>query len=203
MSESNPVSRNTLYVTAFLCLVVGFVVGVVGASVYKKPQPHSGQQTAQHQQQRQQPRQTGQQGLSEGERQRFLELEMDAAKNPKDHQAWNTLGHFAFDHGQYKRAVDAYETSLNILHEQPDVWTDLGVMYRRTHQHKKAIDAFNTAIELNPDHRIARLNKGVVLIHDLNRKEEGLDSWRELVRMDPDARAPNGTPVRDLIKQLE
>ena len=70
--------------------------------------------------------------------------------------------------------------------------TDLGVMYRRTGQPRKAIDAFNKAITMDPTHEISRLNKGIVLMYDLNDTEAALTSWEKLLEVNPDARTGNG-----------
>ena len=76
-------------------------------------------------------------------------------------------------------------------------------MYRRNRQPEEAIRAFERAIEIAPKHEIARFNRGIVLIHDLSKLDEGIQSWKDLVDINPMARAPNGQTVDELIRQLE
>ena len=51
--------------------------------------------------------------------------------NPEDVAAWTNLGHRLFDAGRHEEAISAYENSLRLDGDRPDIWTDLGVMYRR------------------------------------------------------------------------
>jgi tetratricopeptide (TPR) repeat protein len=76
-------------------------------------------------------------------------------------------------------------------------------MYRRNDQPEEAVQAFDKAIEIDPKHEIARFNKGIVLIHDLSDFDAGIRAWKELVDINPMARAPNGQTVDELIRQLE
>ena len=46
-------------------------------------------------------------------------------------------------------------------------------------------------------------NKGVVLMHDLNDKPGALASWEALVKVNPNAKAPNGQLVSNLIAGLK
>ena len=87
--------------------------------------------------------------------------------------AWSQLGHLYFDTGQLAPAIEAYRSSLGLDSRQPDVWTDLGVMYRRNGEPQKAIECFDQALNINQHHEIALFNKGVVLMHDLERQQGG------------------------------
>ena len=79
----------------------------------------------------------------------------------------------------------------------------MGVMYRRSGEPQEAVKAFDEAIKINPQHEISRFNKGVVLLHDLNDQEEAIKAWEALVALNPDVKAPSGTPVRELLKQFK
>ncbi len=83
------------------------------------------------------------------------------------------------------------------------VITDLGVMYRRNKQPEKAIKAFEKAISLDPSFETARFNKGVVLLHDLNDVQGGIQAWEELVEQNPMAVAPNGESVDALVQRMK
>lgn len=122
---------------------------------------------------------------------------------PKNVQAWTQLGHFYFDSGKNAEAIEAYEKSLALDGERPDVWTDLGVMYRRTDKPKKAIECFDRALSINSRHEVAMFNKGVVFMHDLNDAKAALRSWEQLVQVNPNAKAPNGQLVSTLVSELK
>ena len=122
---------------------------------------------------------------------------------PDNIQAWTQLGHFYFDSGNHDKAITAYEKSLALDPNRPDVWTDLGVMYRRTGNPKKAIESFERALSIKSSHEVAMFNKGVVLMHDLNDKEGAIASWEALVKINPNAQAPNGQLIRNMVTELK
>jgi tetratricopeptide (TPR) repeat protein len=113
------------------------------------------------------------------------------------------LGHFYYDVGRIKEAIEAYQKSLSLDADRPDVWTDLGVMYRRNGNPEKAIESFDRALSINSRHEAAMFNKGVILMHDLNDTKAALDAWELLVQINPDAKAPNGRLVRTLVTELK
>ena len=75
-------------------------------------------------------------------------------------------------------------------------------MYRRAGQPKEAIEAFEKAARIDPKHEIARFNKGIVLLHDLNDREGALKTWEQLVDINPAAMTPGGKPLAEMIKAL-
>ena len=79
----------------------------------------------------------------------------------------------------------------------------MGVMYRQNGQPQKALESFDKAIALVPNHTVARFNKGVVLLHDLNDKEGAIKVWEDLVAIDPLVKAPNGMLVSDILNQVK
>lgn len=185
------VKRSTLYVAVGVALLAGLYAGNLLTTVFT----HS-QQAAVHQQapaRQVPPQQTGQ----------ILDLEEYVQKHPEEHAAWVKLGHLYFDTNQPRPAIRAYEKALQIKPGDADVLTDLGVMYRRDHQHRRAVETFDQAIAADPSHEVSRFNKGIVLYHDLNKKEEAFAAWQDLLRLNPEARTPGGTPVRDMLRQLQ
>lgn len=81
---------------------------------------------------------------------------------------------------KFEKAISAYTKSLELHPENPDVWTDLGVMYRRSDQPVEAIKAFDKAIGIDPKHEASHLNKGIVLMHDLYDREGAIQVWEAL-----------------------
>ena len=125
------------------------------------------------------------------------------SRDPGDREAWIQMGHRYFDMQCVDEAIDAYEKALAIDDRDADVWTDLGVMYRRAGNPQKAVQAFDNAISIDPSHEISRFNKGIVLFHDLKDQKGALEAWQSLLDIDPDAKSPDGMPVRQLIDHFK
>ncbi len=193
------VRKSTMYMAVAVALIVGAFLGVQGASMYTpSPAPEKRAVSA--------PSQQAQGGaanqIAPDVMARILEMEQAVLKDPNDVAAWTKLGHLYFDTDQPKKAIPAYEKSLALKPGDADVLTDLGVMYREDHQHDRALATFEKAIAINPKHQIARFNKGIVLYFDLERKDDALKTWRELLAINPDAKAPNGQPLKEMMQSL-
>jgi tetratricopeptide (TPR) repeat protein len=76
-------------------------------------------------------------------------------------------------------------------------------MHRRAGNSRKALEAFDRAIELNPRHEIARFNRGIVLLHDLDRPAEGLQAWEELAGLNPVFSTGDGRTLDELIDRYK
>ena len=129
-------------------------------------------------------------------------LESEAAASPTNAEGWITLGNFCFDHDLAVQAVNAYERALELSPMKINVWSDLGVMYRRTKQFKRAIYAFGQAADLDPKHVTSRFNMGIVYLHDLNDKVGAMKVWKQVLAIDPDAVTPTGQKVSELVNEL-
>jgi cytochrome c-type biogenesis protein CcmH/NrfG len=134
---------------------------------------------------------------------KILSLKQDVSVNPKDSHAWALLGHAYFDQDRFSEAIEAYRKHLELNPNNADVWTDLGVMYRRSGNPQEAIHSFDKAAALNPRHRQSRFNKGIVLMFDLKDHKAALECWRELLKIHPDAKTPDGRPLQELIQQYD
>ena len=104
---------------------------------------------------------------------------------------------------QPDKAIEAYTRSLALHPGDANLLTDLGVMYRNTGQKEKAIESFDKARELDPKHEPSRLNKGIVLLFDMNDPTGAIASWEELLRLNPEAKMTDGTSVREFIEQTQ
>lgn len=124
------------------------------------------------------------------------------ALNPKDGAAWVSLGNLYFDTNQPAKSVEAYGRALEINPGNPNVLTDMGVMHRALGEYQKALDAFARAMEADPSHETARMNTGVVLLHDMGDKAGAIKAWQELVRINPQARNAEGRLVADMLRQM-
>jgi tetratricopeptide (TPR) repeat protein len=133
----------------------------------------------------------------------YQELEEETARNPQNADAWTELANTYFDNDQYQKAITAYEKSLSIEPGNTNVMTDLGTMYRRNRQPEKAVEMFNRTIALDPKHEIARMNKGIVLLHDLNDENGAVQVWEELLEINPIAVFGNGQSVDEVVQHYK
>jgi len=130
-------------------------------------------------------------------------LEFKTSQNPGDIAAWIQLGNLCFDAGLPEKAIAAYDKALALNPGNADVLTDQGVMYRKAGKFDKAIACFDKAVAVNPKHEIARFNKGIVLMHDLNDPKGAIQAWEELLAVNPLAMAPNGQSIDEMLKKMK
>ena len=191
MNTAQYVRKETFYMVTLLALAVGFFGGVVFA-VFKSdsgaPVPSA-------------PAQMGTPASPGTDR--IAALERQAQANPGSANAWTELGNAYFDSDQFEDSIRAYKKSLELDPGNPNVWTDMGVMYRRSGKPEEAIKAFNQAIAADPKHEVSRMNKGIVLLHDLNDFNGAIQAWEGLLEINPIAMAPNGISIDQMVTQLK
>ena len=183
------VSKNKAILIAFVCLLVGFILGATVAIL--KTQPRVAPTPA--------PmvdptvKESGKNITSD------YEEEIRAAKSilEKDRdnlQALISLGNAYFDTDQYQQAVEAYSKALSIDPKNPDVRTDMGIMYRKLGQFDKALEAFRQAARDQPMHVNSRFNLGVALKYDKKDFMGAIQAWEEFLKLesllDPDDERP-------------
>ena len=76
-------------------------------------------------------------------------------------------------------------------------------MYQRSGKPEEAIKAFDKAIAVDPKHEVSRMNKGIVLLHDLNDFDGAIEAWQGLLEINPIAMAPNGMSIDQMVTQLK
>lgn len=106
-------------------------------------------------------------------------------KDPKNLPAWVELGNLYFDCEQPKEAIEAYSQYLAIKPDNPDVRTDMGIMYRKLGDFDHAIDEFRKAAQSDPKHTHSRYNIGIVLLHDKQDIKGAIKAWEDYVKVDP------------------
>jgi cytochrome c-type biogenesis protein CcmH/NrfG len=187
------VRKETFYMVTLLALAVGFFGGVVFA-VFKSD-PRAPVASA--------PAQMGTPAPAPADLDRIAALERQAQADPGNANAWIQLGNAYFDSNQYEASINAYRKSLEIDPGNPNVWTDMGVMYRRAGKPEEAIKAFDQAIAADPKHEVSRMNKGIVMLHDLNDFNGAIQAWEGLLEVNPIAMAPNGVSIDQMVTQLK
>jgi len=186
----NHMRKETALLIALLALAVGFFGGVFfgvyksGPSVKGMPagMPPSAQKELQDQ---------------------ITALEKETQQNPANVAAWVELGNAYFDTDRFENSIQAYRKALDLKPDNADVWTDMGVMHRKAGRPQEAIKAFDQAIAVNPKHEVSRLNKGIVLLHDLQDAAGALSAWEGLLEINPTAMAPGGVSVDQMVQSLK
>jgi cytochrome c-type biogenesis protein CcmH/NrfG len=106
-------------------------------------------------------------------------------KDPKNLAAWVELGNLYFDTDQPKEAIEAYRQYLAIKPDNPDVRTDMGIMYRKLGEFDRAIEEFRKAAQNDPKHVNSRYNLGLVLLHDKGDMKAAIKAWEDYLKVDP------------------
>jgi len=108
-------------------------------------------------------------------------------KDSKNLPAWVELGNLYFDTDQPKEAIEAYSRYLAVKPDNPDVRTDMGIMYRKQGQFDRAIEEFRKAAQSDPKHVNSRYNVGLVLLHDKQDIKGAIKAWEEYLKVDPNS----------------
>ena len=194
------VKKEVMIIGVLIGLIVGFLSGVIFSSFKSPQQPTPIAKSQPPQQASGNQRQAGPTPAQDAQ---ISSLEKEVTANPKNIGGWTQLGNLYFDTDQPVKSIAAYKKSLELNQVQPDVWTDLGVMYRKVGQFKDAIAAFEQAMRINPKLEQALFNKGIVLLYDLNDKAGAIQAWQQEVDNNPNAVAPNGKTIKELIESVK
>ncbi len=116
---------------------------------------------------------------------RISRAEAAVLADPKNHDAWLSLGNDYFDIHQAQKSVDAYSKALALKPGDPNVLTDQGVMYRELGKFDKALANFQKANQLQPTHVQSLFNLGVVYSADLNKPDEAAKAWNKVIALAP------------------
>jgi cytochrome c-type biogenesis protein CcmH/NrfG len=188
------VRKETFWLVSLLALAVGFFAGVMFAVFKSESVAVPGQpQTPVPMSQKANPETSNM----------IAALEKETRENPSNAGAWIELGNSYFDTNQYEKSIQAYRKALELDPNNANVWTDMGVMYRRSGNPQEAINSFNKAIEVDPKHEVSRMNKGIVLLHDLNDTNGAIEAWEGLLDVNPIAMAPTGRSVDEMVQQMK
>ena len=191
-ADGQYVRKETFWLVTLLALAVGFFGGVMfgvfktdTAEMPERPAPSPSKTT------------------DAGKASMIAALEKETRSNPGNLEAWIELGNSYFDSNQYEKSIGAYTKALEINPDNANVWTDMGVMYRRNGNPQEAINAFDKAIEVDPKHEVSRMNKGIVLLHDLKDTDGAIEAWEGLLEINPVAMAPTGRSVDEMVQQIK
>ena len=193
------VRKETFWLAILMALAVGFFAGVMFAIFKSDNAAVPGQRQVQMPQ-AQAPQSPA---ADPGRLSMITGLEEETRANPTNVKAWIELGNSYFDAGQNEKSIQAYRRALELDPNNANVWTDMGVMYRRSGNPQEAINAFDRAMQVDPKHEVSRMNKGIVLLHDMNDLDGAIKAWEELLAVNPVATAPNGQSIDQMIQQMK
>ena len=112
---------------------------------------------------------------------------MSAIESSNNYEMLVSIGNEMFDVGQPHLAIAAYEKALTITPMDPNVRTDLGIMYLGIGQSQKAIDEFETSIRLDPKHENSRFNLGIALAEHGD-VQAAIKAYQEYLKVFPNGR---------------
>lgn len=189
------VKKETMLIAIAISILLGFLTGTIFTTYKISPSKTTAGQPSTAPEQQSTP-------LSNEQAQAIAALETEVEADHTNGEIWTNLGNLYYDTNQFKKAIKAYTHAVTLLPANADILTDLGTMYRNDSQPEKALETFEKAIQTNPRHETARLNKGVVLLFDLNRTADALQAWQELLTLNPEVTTANGQSVRELVAEV-
>lgn len=117
------------------------------------------------------------------------ELEAQVAEDADNPRPLIMLGNLHFDAQHWQAARLWYERALELEPENPDVLTDLAVVYRNLGQPERALELLEKASALRPNHPVTLYNLVVVYHFDLKQPEKAraaLEKLKKLAEQRPD-----------------
>jgi cytochrome c-type biogenesis protein CcmH/NrfG len=131
--------------------------------------------------------------------QRIAQAEKVVAQDPRNLNAWVSLGNDYFDTEQTQKAIDAYGKALEIEPNNPNVLTDQGVMFRKVGWYDKALVNFEKANKIDPNHLQSLFNAGIVYAVDLKQPEKATPFWSKYLKLD--SNSPTAIQIKSLMEQ--
>jgi tetratricopeptide (TPR) repeat protein len=128
-------------------------------------------------------------------------LEQMSSKDPQNPDYPTQIANIYYDAGDYGKAIEYYQRSLDLRPRDPNVETDLATCFHYLGQHDKALEILNKVLEYSPGFPQALFNKGIVLVSGKNDVRSGIEVWQDLLRLNPDF--PKRAEVEQRIKQLK
>lgn len=132
----------------------------------------------------------------------YAELENQARslirQYPNSGFAWKLLGESLYMQG--KDALQALQKAANLLPDDADAFTNLGIVLTGLRQFNEAVTSCRRALEIKPDYARAHNNLGYAL-HELGQLNDAVSSFRRALVFDPGyAKAHNnlGNALKDL-----
>ncbi len=130
---------------------------------------------------------------------RIAQAEKVVAQDPKNLNAWISLGNDFFDTEQAQKAINAYGKALEIQPNNPNVLTDQGVMFRKVGWYDKALVNFEKANKIDPGHLQSLYNTGIVYAVDMKQPEKATPYWKKYLSLD--SNSPTAIQIKSMMEQ--
>jgi len=131
--------------------------------------------------------------------QRIAQAEKVVAQDPKNLNAWISLGNDYFDTEQSQKAINAYGKALEIEPNNPNVLTDQGVMFKKIGWYDKALANFEKASKIDPKHLQSLYNAGIVYAVDMKQPEKATPYWDRYLKLD--SNSPTANQIKSMMEQ--
>jgi tetratricopeptide (TPR) repeat protein len=115
----------------------------------------------------------------------IAELQQMRVREPNNPEYPAQIGNLYYDTGQYEKAVEYYQQSLNIRPGNPSVETDLATCFHYLGQDDKSLEILDHVLGYNSGFEQAKYNKGIVLIEGKKDIKGGISVWEDLLRANP------------------
>ena len=116
---------------------------------------------------------------------RLLALEKVAAEDPQNADYRVQIANLYYDLGQFEKAADFYQQSLDIRPGDPAIGTDLATCFYNLGQSDKSLEMLNQVLQHRPGFPQAMFNKGIVLAYGKNDAQGAIRIWENLLSLDP------------------
>lgn len=130
---------------------------------------------------------------------RIAQAEKVVAQDPKNLNAWISLGNDYFDTEQTQKSINAYGKALEIEPNNPNILTDQGVMYRKVGWYDKALANFEKASKIDPNHLQSLFNAGIVYAVDLKQMDKATQYWNKYLSLDSNSQT--AMQIKTLMEQ--
>lgn len=116
-------------------------------------------------------------------------------------QADRTLGNFYYDHQNWAKAIEHYQSAIRQGSDDADIRTDLGNAYRFAGRPDDALVQYNLAQKMSPTHEFSLFNQGGLFLEDFNQPGRAVEIWQEYLTRFPTGR--NVEAARQLIARTQ
>jgi Tfp pilus assembly protein PilF len=118
-------------------------------------------------------------------------------KNPKDAQAWSRLANIYQDAGMFEPSIEFYRRAIELVPNNADLLTDMGICYQGLKQFDKALEILERAQTADPAHWQSLYNIVVVAGLEMGRFDRADAALARLQQIHPDA--PNLDQLREAL----
>ncbi len=112
----------------------------------------------------------------------------------------NTLGYRYLNNENYPQSKKAFLQAIDLSPQRANPYDSLGDYFVAEANYDSALICYEKALEQDPKFFTSKVNKGKML-EKLNRKDEAIAIYKELVKESPDS--PQGEEAEDRLDELE